>query len=117
MPRILSAFPVTPLDVVESVSLNGQPIVTIHATGTPILREEVRQLLVKDEEGRGLLDTAVELGDGKGGLVNEYLFVVTFEAGKGAKARIEKVVEFLDVRRTLALLGVLGRARVLAGDQ
>lgn len=113
MTAFLDSFPVTPLDVVESVSTDPatgarKPMVSVHAVAEVMLKPEAKKLLEEDEEGGKIL----EEGKKNGGLKNEYQFIFTFE-GEGQDDRIEKVVEWLDADRTKVLMGVFARSVAL----
>jgi hypothetical protein len=112
---ILDSFPVNPLEVIESVTRDEKTgkekgMVTVHAEGEVILSEKIKRLLEGDEEGAKLLRQA----DEKGGLKNEYLFVITFEgSAEDGGGKIERVQEWLDAEKTRVLMQVLKTSTAL----
>jgi hypothetical protein len=115
---LLSSFPVTPLEVIESVTQDGKAMVTVHCDGGIVLSDQARALLLEDEEGAQLLNGRnAESKAGKVDVRNEWQFTFFFEgnAEENGGGRIERVWEFLDGEATQHLVKVLGRATALMG--
>ncbi|PGH10640.1 hypothetical protein AJ79_05354 [Helicocarpus griseus UAMH5409] len=87
---IMSGFPVTAKEYVESESSNQ---VTVWATSQTVFRDEVKDKGVAEKEWE---------------YQGEYVFMLWMEEGG---ERIERVVEFLDSKGTERLMGLMRRAR------
>lgn len=113
---VLTAFPVYPLETTVSTTAEGKAVVSVHGEGEAILHAHVKEVLMKDEAAKAIWDEGEKDGklgmgrEGKG-LRNEYFFVFYFDE----QERIEKVIEFLDVKLTARLQALFGRAVALLG--